>query len=159
MTATLAPTDAHRAAFFSARATMQTIEALYDLAMYASARDWSIDDLAPTSAALAAENDWDLLAPFNQLADQVTDFARDMPLSVLVRSDWHAPGSEFTPVQFELLLSTGGPAVRIIGDLDHHTEPYRPQLQYQDWGIPWTDHPESKVDWLEWFAGLFWYGD
>jgi hypothetical protein len=156
-TATL--TDAHRAAFFSARGTIQTIESLYDLAMFASARDWGIEDLAPASAVLAADKGWDLDSPEGDLAEAIQDFASEMPLSVLVRSDWHAPGSEFTPSQFELLLSTGGPAVRIIGELDHNREPYRPQLQYQDWNIPWTDHPESKVDWLEWFAGLFWYGD
>jgi hypothetical protein len=157
MTATL--TDTHREAFFAARATMQTIEALYDLAMAASARDWSSEDLAPASVAFAAAEGWDLSGPLHDLADLVTDYARELPLSVLVRSDWHAPGSEYEPAQFELLLSTGGPAVRIIGELDHHREPYRPQLQYQDWGIPWTDHPESRIDWLEWFAGLFWYGD
>jgi hypothetical protein len=156
-TATL--TDAHRAAFFEARATMQTIEALYDLAMFASARDWGIEDLAPASAAFAADQNWDLHSLPDDLAEAVREFAQEMPLSVLVRSDWHAPGAEFEPAQFELLLSTGGPAVRIIGELDHHKQPYRPQLQYQDWGIPWTDHTESKVDWLEWFAGLFWYGD
>jgi len=157
MTATL--TDSHRAAFFSARSTMQTIEALYDLSMAASARNWSVEDLAPATAAFAAAEGWDLTGPLCDLGDVVTDYAREMPLSVLVRSDWHTPGSDFEPAQFELLLSTGGPAVRIIGELDHNREPYRPQLQYQDWGIPWTDHPESKVDWLEWFAGLFWYGD
>jgi hypothetical protein len=155
-TATL--TDQHRAAFFAARGAMQNIEALYDLAMFASARDWSIEDLAPASAAFAADQGWDLDATRDSIGEAVTEYARELPLSVLVRSDWHAPGSDFEPGQFEILLATGGPAVRIIGELDHRSEPYRPQLQYQDWGIPWTDHPESKVDWLEWFAGLFWYG-
>ena len=154
---TTTPVDTHREAFFAARTTMQTIEALYDLHMYASAADWGIEDLSPASAAFADGEDWDLESP--ELRDAIEDYAREMPLSVLVRSDWHAPGADFEPAQFELLLSTGGPAVRIIGELDHHRQPYRPQLQYQDWGIAWTDHPESKIDWLEWFAGLFWYGD
>jgi hypothetical protein len=43
--------------------------------------------------------------------------------------------------------------------LDSYREPYRPGLQFQDWGIPWTDHPESNVDALLWFSGLFFYGD
>lgn len=156
-TATL--TDSHRAAFFAARGTQETIAALYDLHMFASAGHWERSDLSMAAAQLASDNGWDLDGPLPALLDEITDYARELPLSVLVRSDWHAPGSEFQPAQFELLLATGGPAVRIIGELDHRREPYRPQLQYQDWGIPWTDHPESKVDFLEWFAGLFWYGD
>lgn len=156
--ATTTTTDAHREAFFAARGTQQTIEALYDLHMFASAGHWQRSDLSTVAAQLATENDWDIDGSRLALLDEITDYARALPLSVLVRSDWHAPGSEFEPAQFELLLATGGPAVRIIGELDHRREPYRPQLQYQDWGIPWTDHPESKVDFLEWFAGLFWYG-
>lgn len=154
---TAAPIDQHREAFFAARSVMQDIEALYDLRMYTSAADWGIEDLSPASVRFAEDQDWDLCS--HDLVHNIEDYAREMPLSVLVRSDWYTPGAEFEPAQFELLLATGGPAVRIIGELDHRREPYRPQLQFQDWGIPWTDHPESKADWLEWFAGLFWYGD
>ena len=41
---------------------------------------------------------------------------------------------------YEILLSTGGPACRIIGELDCNNDPKTAELQYQDWGIPWTDY-------------------
>lgn len=47
------------------------------------------------------------------------------PLSVQVRSVWCAPGSKMDPAEFEILLCTGGPAVRVIGELDHHNEPHQ----------------------------------
>lgn len=47
-------------------------------------------------------------------------------LSVRVRSDWEDP-SQFmrmvAPAEYEILLCTGGPACRIIGELSEHGEP------------------------------------
>jgi hypothetical protein len=162
-TTTTAPTstDQHRDAFFAARGTMQEIETLWELATFAD-RPFAgdLEDLSPTAARFAESEGWDLAgATRDSISEAVTEYARELPLSVLVRSDWHTPGSEFEPAQFELLLSTGGPAVRVLGELDSYREPYRPGLQFQDWGIPWMDHPESNVDALLWFAGLFFYGD
>jgi len=62
------------------------------------------------------------------------------PLSLQVRSGWHAPGAEMEPEEFELLLATGGPAVRIIGELGTFSEPETAILQVQDWFVPWTDY-------------------
>jgi hypothetical protein len=62
------------------------------------------------------------------------------PLSVEVRSDWTTPGEEMTPAEFCILLGTGGPATRIVGDLDHHGEPSSARLEVQDWGKPWTEY-------------------
>lgn len=43
------------------------------------------------------------------------------PLSVEVRGDWHVPGGEGAkPSEFMILLCTGGPAVRIRGELDRY---------------------------------------
>ena len=41
------------------------------------------------------------------------------------------------PTHYELLLSTGGPAARIVGDLDGG-EPRTARLEKQDWFTPWT---------------------
>lgn len=60
------------------------------------------------------------------------------PLSVEVRGDWHAPGGEGAkPGEFMILLCTGGPAVRIRGELDRCSEPENPRIEYQDWFTPW----------------------
>ena len=61
------------------------------------------------------------------------------PLSVEVRSDWHGPGENGEDTEFTILLCTGGPAVRIIGELDGG-EPCRAWLEHQDWGTPWQQH-------------------
>ena len=61
------------------------------------------------------------------------------PLSVEVRADWHAVGAEQSrATEFRIELCTGGPAVRIIGDLDQYCEPENPRVEYQDWFTPWA---------------------
>ena len=59
------------------------------------------------------------------------------PLSVEIRSDWHTPGAESENTEYRILLCTGGPAVRITGDLGCFSEPDSAQLEYQDWFTPW----------------------
>lgn len=60
------------------------------------------------------------------------------PLSIEVRSGWYSPGEKpDAPEEFCILLSTGGPASRIIGTLSEHGEPETARLEVQDWGTPW----------------------
>lgn len=68
------------------------------------------------------------------------------PLSIEVRSDWVSPGEEMTAGEFLILLSTGGPATRIIGELDEHGEPCRARLEAQDWFTPWTEYITTGPD-------------
>jgi len=86
-------------------------------------------------------------------------------LSVEVRGGWHTPGQltaeeACRPEEFCILLSTGGPALRIMGELDEHCQPTRAYLQYQDWGTPWTDYYETGIGevLLKW-ASVFYFGD
>ena|SRR5688572_18406743 len=81
----------------------------------------------------------------NNAEETARDAIQEDPLSIQIRDGWRTPGGESTPEEFEILLCTGGPAVRIVGDLDSHCEPSRPRLQYQDWGTSWTEyHDISK---------------
>ncbi len=67
-------------------------------------------------------------------------------LSVEVRSGWVEPGvTEFDAEEFMILLATGGPAVRIIGELGQYGDPSRARLQVQDWFTPWTEYLGHSV--------------
>ena len=70
------------------------------------------------------------------------------PLSVEVRGDWHAPNEEQgKAAEFRILLGTGGPAVRIRGQLDGNGEPKDAHIEYQDWFTPWellTDTTDAE---------------
>lgn len=78
------------------------------------------------------------------------------PLSVEVRSDWASPGEELTAGEFCILLCTGGPAVRIRGELDGGT-PCRAWLEYQDWGTPWAQYFEADSATLCEYAEHFFF--
>lgn len=67
-------------------------------------------------------------------------------LSVEVRSDWHTPGDETSEAtEYCILLTTGGPAARIVGDLDRG-QPTRARFEYQDWFKPWTEAYTDSAD-------------
>lgn len=72
--------------------------------------------------------------------DEAAQRIADDPLSVEVRSDWGSPGEPLEPCEYRILLSTGGPATQITGDLDEHGEPRTARLQVQDWFQPWTEY-------------------
>jgi hypothetical protein len=98
----------------------------------------------------------------NVVAEWIEDAMREAALGVEVRSGWHTPGEDVGPEEFQVLLSTGGPALRMMGDLDQLGEPSRCWLEIQDWGTPWTrmfSQHEYEVNALRWFAGLFYYGE
>ena len=95
--------------------------------------------------------------------EHAEEAAREVPLSVEVRADWVTPGQPSTgPAEFRTLMGTGGPASRIVGDLDQWAEPVPESLRVegQDWGTPWLpidcgSGAESAA--LGWFTRLFWY--
>jgi hypothetical protein len=89
-------------------------------------------------------------------------------LSVQVRSGWHQPGDTEAskPEEYEILLCTGGPAVRIVGELDQHCQPETARLEVQDWFTPWAemrplvgpDNYDSEPILLA-YASVFWFGE
>jgi len=77
--------------------------------------------------------------------EQTQTTIQEDALSVQVRSGWSSPG-ELTAEEYEILLCWGGPACRIIGDLDEYDQPNTAQLQHQDWGTNWIDYLcEEKI--------------
>jgi hypothetical protein len=98
-------------------------------------------------------------------ADEAREMIHADALEVCVRSDWHTSGDRGDASEFYILLTTGGPALRIRGELDEHGEPSRAWLEYQDWGTPWSrlinDSNGETVaqDVLLAYASCFYFGE
>lgn len=96
--------------------------------------------------------------------DEARERIQEDALELTVRSDWTALGETLEPAEFCILLTTGGPAVRISGEL-RDNEPHRAWLEVQDWGTPWTHytgHGQDAVvdsDVLLAYAGCFYFGE
>lgn len=83
----------------------------------------------------------------------------DDALSVEVRSGWTPCGDTLTAEEFCILIATGGPAVRIRGELDEHLELRRAWLEVQDWGTPWSQYFDASQETLLTYARCFCYGE
>jgi hypothetical protein len=94
-------------------------------------------------------------------ADEARDRIQEDALDVQVRGDWHTVGADMGVSEFYILLCTGGPAVRIMGELDEDGYPCRAWIEYQDWGTPWTMLDSMHIDHsvlLE-YCNQFWFGE
>lgn len=83
-------------------------------------------------------------------------------LSVEVRSDWHTPGDkDASASEYLILITTGGLAARITGDLDGYGQPSSARFEYQDWGKPWTlaDTSSEDDDVMLEYARHFYFGE
>lgn len=105
----------------------------------------------------------------NAACDEARRAIEEDALSVEVRSDWYSPTAshpETEPYEYNILLCTGGPAVRIIGTLSEHGEPKTARLEVQDWFTPWTafrplvspDNYDSEPILLA-YASCFYFGE
>lgn len=83
----------------------------------------------------------------------------DHPLSVEFRSGWVTNRKDMEPEEFMILLSTGGPALRIVGSIDNHGIPSDCALEYQDWGTPWTEYFGVDHDLLQTYCECFYFGE
>jgi hypothetical protein len=72
--------------------------------------------------------------------EEARECIHELPLSVEVRSGWVNQGEEMVAEEFNILLTTGGPAIRIMGELDASGSPSRAWIQYSDWGTPWANY-------------------
>lgn len=65
-------------------------------------------------------------------------------------------------MEYNILLGTGGPALRIIGDLGEHHISESAHLEYQDWFTPWEQYyleaKEERQAVLA-YAQQFYYGE
>ncbi len=66
-------------------------------------------------------------------------------LSVDVRSAWTSP-HEMKPSEYQIILCTGGPAVRITGNLNEYSQPSDARMEYQDWFTPWKEYHDGNAE-------------
>jgi|HubBroStandDraft_4_1064222.scaffolds.fasta_scaffold00027_46 hypothetical protein len=85
-------------------------------------------------------------------------------LSIEVRSAWVSCGDwdrfhsdRVAPDEYCILLSTGGPALRIVGQLDQYGQPSSAEMQMQDWGIVWERYPAPEATLLEFVSQFCFY--
>lgn len=88
----------------------------------------------------------------------------ESPLSVEVRSTgWRSPGDQEAakPDEYRILMTWGGPAVQVTGDLDEYGEPENARIEGQDWFQPWTalELTEEEGEALLEFARCFYFAD
>ncbi len=153
---TAEPTDRLSCARQSGLATAETISALYAVVQFGQ-EDCEGRDLDREAKQLLRDFGYPHTLSREDAAHAAADYAREMPLSVLVRNGWHTPGEsgDAEPEEFELLLSTGGPAVRVYGYLGAYGSIRSAELQVQDWGTQWERLPVPDPESLDWFATLF----
>ena len=100
---------------------------------------------------------------WNWTTEGIVEEARNEALSVEFRSGWSSNLESMEPEEFKILLSTGGPACQIIGKLDQYKQPTDIEIQYQDWGTPWTtleiSYHHDDYQALEWFCNCFYFGE
>lgn len=126
---------------------------------YENAKAWldEIRDLYRENEALDEENE--------TRREEIDQRILEMPLEVSVRSDWSSPGEIMSASEYRILLTTGGPALQVTGDLSQHDEPDSAELQMQDWGVPWREVWPCKLSQMDearaalrWFAQHFCFG-
>jgi hypothetical protein len=127
---------------------------------YANIREM-VNALIEAERTEAEETTWE-----GDPVDEARTAIEESVLSVRVRDGWRSPGlkHDAEPEEFEILLSTGGPALRIYGRLNEHDEPVDCELQLQDWFTPWTrwipdDASADFHDYLDRFARIFYFGE
>ncbi len=95
--------------------------------------------------------------------EDAEEMIHEDPLSVMVRGGWREPGkpSEDSPEEYEILLSTGGPATRIRGKLNQYGEPETAGLEVQDWFVPWKEWRGDgwRAKTLLTYARCFYFGE
>ena len=146
--------DQAAAQFASICAMLAAVECDYD----------RLEELRDTEPEDLSDEDREELAELEELVgdceseESARERIQEDPLSVEVRSDWASPGEPLEAAEFCILLCTGGPAVRIRGELDRG-EPRRAWLEYQDWGIPWVQYFGASNDILCQYALHFFFGE
>ena len=76
--------------------------------------------------------------------DKARECIQEDALEVSVRAKgWRRPGEAVEADEYRILITWGGPACQVTGQLDGHMEPENAKIQFQDWGTPWITMPTT----------------
>lgn len=112
---------------------------------------WEPDEEGPQSWAEANPGDAEELKELEESAgecknqEEARERILEDALSLEFRSGWVTNWEDVEKEEYCLLLTTGGPAARIIGEV-RNGEAYSARLEVQDWGTPWTEHITTGSD-------------
>jgi len=115
------------------------IEAKDEPSAISNARGWWSSIQEMVAAYEAAEDD-------DEKREEAERAIDESILSVEVRSGWRSLGDKLEPEHYRILLTTGGPALQIVGDLTEYREPETATFQIQDWFQPWCDWSPADFD-------------
>ena len=100
-----------------------------------NARNWYDSIVEMVEALAQADANRDDIAQ-----DSARDAITESVLSVEVRSDWYTlDNASHEPAEYRLLLTTGGPALQLVGALNEYGEPETAELRMRDWVLPWLE--------------------
>ena len=140
----------------NAAAHLEDILCLYELTGHDPSR--SIHNLSDPAIAFATSQGWDLGPDgADTLQDNIAQCCHEQPLDI--RYTWSCKAGDVpephNPDGFDILLSTGGPELRITGQLDEGCA-YSAVMEHRDWAKPWQSVPTSndQDDALRWFAEM-----
>lgn len=116
------------------------------------------DQTDPKTWAVSYPDEAEELAELEETAGDCEDYEDAMrriyedPLSVDFRSGWSSDPNDLQPEEFQILLCTGGPAVRLMGELGFDGGVSCVWMEFQDWGTPWTQFFDVDTDALTTYA-------
>lgn len=132
--------------------------------------DWE-DENEDTGDADNARSEWETAYPdeaqeLAELEEQAGDCddqetarrrIEEDPLSLRIFGE--RTNGEWEADNYELLLSTGGPATRIVGEIGNSGDPSTARLEVQGWFTPWTEFHKVDRDILLAYASVFYMGE
>jgi len=148
-----------------ARAQLEAIRIWHQAYQFCDREGQDFDEQhSDVQSFLKEEMDWEHDPDHMSTRDAICELVVEDALEVKVKSDWHALGENPELGEYMILLCTGGPAVRIVGELESD-QPMTAKLQSQSWFTPWTDygmeygHSISTEDTeaLLWYAEQFYW--
>lgn len=116
------------------------------------------EETDPKAWAIAYPDEAEELAELEETAGECTSQEDAMqriyedPLDVQFRSGWASCPEDLNAEEFQILLCTGGPAVRLMGELGFDGDVARVWMEFQDWGTPWTQFFDVDTDALTAYA-------